>query len=134
LSFYPSKNLGGFGYAGMVVNSDSVLAEKLRLLRVHGSKPKYQHSLIGGNFRLDAIQAAILKVKLRHLDKWTRKRQGNACFYERAFIRQKQVRLPRACWKASRDTHYHIYNQYVVRVCARDNLQSYLKQSGIGTE
>ena len=136
-SFFPSKNLGGFGDGGMVVTNDESLAEKLRVLRVHGSKPKYYHSMIGGNFRLDAIQAAILNIKLRHLNDWTRKRQENALLYDRAFMAaglSDQVLTPRALWSETGDIHYHIYNQYVIRVPRRDELQSFLKGKGIGTE
>ena len=137
-SFFPSKNLGGFGDGGMVVTSDDTLAEKLRVLRVHGSKPKYYHKIVGGNFRLDAIQAAVLKVKLKHLDKWSRKRQENASFYDSAFVasgfQSAQVVTPRALWRDTGDAHYHIYNQYVIRVSQRDALQSFLRQASIGTE
>ncbi len=136
-SFFPSKNLGGFGDGGMVVTNDESLAEKLRVLRVHGSKPKYYHTIIGGNFRLDAIQAAILKVKLKCLDAWTRKRQENAALYDRTLMGaglSDQVSHPRAFWRANGDAHYHIYNQYVIRVRRRDELQSFLRAKGIGTE
>ena len=136
-SFFPSKNLGGFGDGGMVVTSDDELADKLRVLRVHGSKPKYYHSVVGGNFRLDAMQAAILKVKLKFLDEWTRKRQENALFYDRALIASElrnQVSTPQPLWNKTGCTHYHIYNQYVIRVSKRDALQLFLKQAGIGTE
>jgi dTDP-4-amino-4,6-dideoxygalactose transaminase len=138
-SFYPTKNLGGFGEGGMVVTSDNAFAEKLRLLRVHGAREKYYHSLIGGNFRLDAIQAAILKVKFKHLDTWTHARQQNAAFYDAAFIasgltESSELVPPRPVWKDKADPHYHIYNQYIIRVSRRDALQSFLKEAGIGTD
>ncbi len=133
-SFFPSKNLGGFGDAGMVVTNDEALADKVAVLRVHGSKPKYHHRIVGGNFRLDAIQAAVLKVKLKYLDGWTRKRQENASYYDKAFARGGMSGTPVAAWKGTGDLHYHCYNQYVIRVPARDQLQAFLKQAGIGTE
>lgn len=125
-SFFPSKNLGGFGDGGMVVTNDAELAERVRILRVHGSKPKYYHSVIGGNFRLDAIQAAVLNVKLQHLDAWTAGRQRNARFYDAAFADLPLTR-PAA-------VRHHIYNQYVIRTPQRDALQAHLKDANIGTE
>lgn len=153
LSFFPSKNLGGFGDGGMVVTNDPERAEKLKVLRVHGSKPKYYHKLVGGNFRLDAIQAAVLSVKLKHLDTWTGKRQENAAWYDAALqstdlVEKGFIRLPRPAWKdafgeenpdsnpstQSLNSHYHIYNQYVIATRNRDELRSYLSDKGIGTE
>src|SRR5262249_31561690 len=136
-SFYPTKNLAGFGDGGMVVTSDDGLAEKLRLLRVHGGKTKYHHSIVGGNFRLDAIQSVVLNLKLKYLDRWTNERQQNAAYYDEAFdsgLKPKSLTPPRACWKRAGDAHYHIYNQYVIRVPARTQLQAFLKQEGIGSE
>jgi dTDP-4-amino-4,6-dideoxygalactose transaminase len=133
-SFYPSKNLGGFGDGGMLVTDDAELAEKLRCLRVHGGKREYYHEMIGGNFRLDAIQAAILNIKLKYLDAWTRKRQENASFYDRALSLVSGVSTPLACWQHLGDRHYHVYNQYVIRVSARDRLQDFLKRAGVGTK
>ena len=129
-SFFPSKNLGGFGDGGMVVTDDADLAERLRVLRVHGSKPKYHHKLVGGNFRLDALQAAVLRVKLRHLPAWTERRRANAERYRRLFAEDgltTDVRLPG-------DIPGHIYNQFVVRVRQRDRLRAHLEAAGIGTE
>jgi dTDP-4-amino-4,6-dideoxygalactose transaminase len=131
LSFFPTKNLGAFGDAGMCTTQDPELAEHLRVLRVHGGKPKYYHAFIGGNFRLDEIQAAVLGVKLPHLDAWTRGRQRNAAYYAAAFERAglaARVVTPRA--SAGR----HIWNQYVIRVPRRDQLRQFLAARGIGTE
>jgi dTDP-4-amino-4,6-dideoxygalactose transaminase len=133
-SFFPSKNLGAAGDGGMVVTQDAELAELLRVLRMHGSKPKYYHSLIGGNFRLDALQAAVISVKFRHLEKWTTGRQSNADRYRRLFaaaglVQSGRVQLPHAD-PACR----HIYNQFVIRVPRRDELQSYLKDCHVSTE
>jgi dTDP-4-amino-4,6-dideoxygalactose transaminase len=139
LSFFPSKNLGGLGDGGMVVTNDEALAERLRILRVQGSKPKYYHSVVGGNFRLDTLQAAVLKVKFGYLDRWTALRQEHADLYERLFgetgrADEKKFRLPKAVYKEAGVAHYHIYNQFVIGVSDRDKLQAYLKTKGIGTE
>ena len=131
-SFFPSKNLGCAGDGGMVVTSDPARAEKLAILRSHGSKPKYHHKLIGGNFRLDALQAAIVSAKLPHLDAWTAARQANAERYRRLFREaglDGRVGLPYAMPDGR-----HIYNHFVIRVERRDELQAFLKQEGIGTE
>jgi len=135
-SFFPSKNLGGFGDGGMVVTSDPQLAERLRVLRSHGGKPKYHHSVVGGNFRLDEIQAAVLLVKLKFLDQWTARRQRNAGEYDRLFRNAAidDLRLPEAVWRQSGDAHHHIYNQFSVRTPRRDALQAHFKNAGIGTE
>lgn len=139
LSFFPSKNLGCLGDGGMVVTNDADLAERMKVLRVHGGKPKYYHKMIGGNFRLDTIQAAVLNVKLDYLDEWTRRRQENARRYETLFqqsgvVQKGKVRLPDPVYRESGAKHYHIYNQFVLRVEKRDDLMAYLKQKGIGTE
>lgn len=139
LSFFPSKNLGCLGDGGMAVTSDPELAERMRILRVHGSKPKYYHRLIGGNFRLDTIQAAVLNIKLNYLDEWTRKRQENAIRYGELFKRsglvdRENVRLPAPIYLESGVRHYHIYNQFVLRVDRRDALVAFLKQKEIGVE
>lgn len=132
LSFYPTKNLGGFGDGGMVVTSDSELANRIRLLRVHGSRERYRHEVVGCNSRLDALQAAVLIVKLKYLDQWTETRRRHAATYERLFSEAglvEQVLLPR-----EQSGSYHVYNQYVIRVPKRDELKKYLGQEGVGTE
>ena len=127
-SFFPSKNLGGAGDGGMVVTNDPVRADKLRCLRSHGSKPKYYHRVIGGNFRLDTIQAAIVCAKLPYLDTWTAARQHNAKRYNDML---SGAGLPVALPVV---TGRHIFNQYVIRVSRRDDLQTYLQTNAIGTE
>lgn len=130
-SFFPSKNLGAFGDAGLCTARDADLAERLRVLRVHGGKPKYFHAVIGGNFRIDELQAAVLTVKLGYLDRWTESRQRNAQFYAAAFHRAglgDQVGLPAIA------PGRHIFNQFVVRVAQRDRLREFLREAGIGTE
>lgn len=138
-SFFPSKNLGAMGDAGMVVTNDLDLAERIRVLRVHGSKPKYYHKLIGGNFRLDSVQAAVLNVKLNYLDEWTRRRQENAeryrTLFQQAGLTDKPgVVLPEARYRRAGVKHHHIYNQFVIRAPRRDELMAHLKQQGIGSE
>lgn len=131
-SFFPSKNLGGFGDGGMVVTNDPALADKLTLLRGHGAKPKYYHKVVGGNFRLDALQAAVLRVKLPHLDVWTAGRQQNAATYRRLFAEaglDGVIGLP-----AELPNVRHIYNQFVIRCPDRDGLMAQLKQHHIGHE
>ena len=139
LSFFPSKNLGAFGDGGMVLTNDRDSAERLRVLRVHGSKPKYYHKQIGGNFRLDELQAAVLNVKFNYLESWTKQRQENANNYEilfrRAGLQEKgDIIPPRAIYRGDGNSGFHIYNQYVIRAKRRDELQNHLKQRGIGTE
>jgi dTDP-4-amino-4,6-dideoxygalactose transaminase len=129
LSFFPSKNLGGIGDGGMVVTNDAVRAERVRVLRTHGAKPKYHHQMVGGNFRLDAIQAAALRVKLRHLDTWTAGRQRNATWYRKALTHVQGLTLP-----VERPDRRHIYNQFVVTTPGRDALRDALKASAIGTD
>jgi dTDP-4-amino-4,6-dideoxygalactose transaminase len=132
LSFFPTKNLGAFGDAGACVCRSAELAERMRVLRVHGGQPKYYHSLIGGNFRLDELQAAVLGVKLRHLDEWTAGRQRNAHYYEGAFRSaglSAFVRTP-----PTLPGFRHTYNQYVIRVPRRDALRTYLAEQGVGSE
>ena len=168
-SFFPSKNLGAFGDGGMVVTNDPERADKLRVLRAHGSKPKYYHKLVGGNFRLDTLQAAIVLAKLKHLDDWTAKRQSNAKRYDAVFegsglVSSGLIRLPQTAsysmtkdqstkdagrstvpglrspvspstsTLASTSSSRHIFNQYVIRVPRRNDLQAFLKEHGVGTE
>lgn len=147
-SFYPSKNLGCFGDGGLVTTNDDELAAKLRILRVHGGKPKYYHKIIGGNFRIDALQAAVLNVKLPHLDSWTKRRQENADLYTKLFIEKglsesegklefdekNKVLLPDPVYKKYNLKYYHIYNQYVIRVANRDEVRKRLTEKEIGTE
>ena len=131
-SFFPSKNLGAFGDGGMCTTNDDDLAERLRILRLHGGKPKYYHKIIGGNFRLDALQAAVLLVKLRFLDDWTAARQRNAQYYNEAFSSAglgDKIGTP-----MSSAGNRHIYNQYVLRVHDRDGLRQHLQDAEIGTE
>jgi len=129
-SFFPSKNLGAFGDAGMMVTNDQELADTLRVLRVHGSKPKYYHQIVGGNFRLDALQAAVLRVKLKYLPGWTEARRTNAQRYGPLF---EGMHLGE--WSALPEgSPGHIYNQFVVRFPDRDRLQVFLKDRGVETE
>jgi dTDP-4-amino-4,6-dideoxygalactose transaminase len=131
-SFFPSKNLGAFGDAGLCTTNDAELAEKMRVLRVHGGKPKYFHAVIGGNFRIDELQAAVLRVKLKYLDGWTEARQRNAAYYDAAFIAAdcaNNVTTPRTSVQGR-----HIFNQYIVRVQHRDALKDHLTSRSIGTE
>lgn len=131
-SFFPSKNLGAFGDGGLVTTNHAELAEKVRLLRGHGMKPKYYHHLVGGNFRLDALQAAVLRVKLPHLAAWTEARRANATRYRRLFAEldpSARVALPHEV-----EDGYHIYNQFVVGVPDRDRVRDALTADGIGTE
>jgi dTDP-4-amino-4,6-dideoxygalactose transaminase len=139
-SFFPSKNLGGFGDGGLVTAKDPALAERLRRLRVHGAHPKYYHKLVGGNFRLDALQAAVLRVKLPHLEAWSKKRRENADAYDARFREaglsaedRGPVTLPKAIYRDSGAANYHIYNQYVICVGQRDALMQHLEGRGIGT-
>ncbi len=128
-SFFPSKNLGAMGDGGMVVTRDPLLAKKLSRLRNHGAQPKYYHSIVGGNFRLDAIQAAILRVKRPHLDHWHAQRRKNAAYYD-AHLTLAAVQRPRLAY--GRDCH--TYNQYVITAERRDQLREYLHNSRIGCE
>ena len=129
-SFYPSKNLGAFGDGGMVITSDEELAARVRMLRVHGEAPKYHHRLVGGNFRLDSLQAAVLRVKLGHIDEWTGARRRAAQRYRELLAEAAQgegLVLPLDC-------PGHVYNQFVIRSPERDRLQAFLSDRGVGTE
>src|SRR6185503_12876657 len=148
-SFFPSKNLGGFGDGGMVTTNDPELANRVKLLRNHGYRPKYYNKVVGGNFRLDAIQAAILSVKLKYLDQWTEKRQQNAARYRELFNEAELSIRPSAVSRAGDPSlsalagvilpeeapnRRHIYNQFVIRGGRRNELMTYLKERKIGTE
>lgn len=136
-SFYPTKNLGAFGDGGMIVCNDGDLAARLKALRNHGMDTRYFHKWVGGNFRLDAIQAAILNIKLPHLDEWSAGRRERADFYRNEFARRglaDVVKPPHACYAASGLVHHHIYNQFIIRVRNRDALRAHLNTNGIGTE
>ncbi len=143
-SFFPSKNLGGIGDGGMVIVQEKEIAEKLILLRNHGAHPKYYHKLVGGNFRLDPIQAAALRVKLPYLERWHKQRAENAAFYNRLFteaglVAEQKVQLPTKVFAdslaAGHDTrNVHIYNQYVLRVQRRTELIQWLSKNEIGCE
>jgi dTDP-4-amino-4,6-dideoxygalactose transaminase len=131
LSFFPTKNLGAFGDAGMCVTNDPALTETLKIKRVHGGEPKYYHAVIGGNFRLDALQAVVLSEKLKHLDEWTAGRQENAVLYDQLFQEAglvEQVKTPGA------GTGRHVFNQYVIRCVDRDALKAHLAAHGVGSE
>jgi dTDP-4-amino-4,6-dideoxygalactose transaminase len=156
-SFFPSKNLGGFGDGGLLVANDDALAERARILRTHGSKPKYYHKFVGGNFRLDPLQAALLRVKLRRYDDYTKKRQANAAYYTEKLGALPGVTAadPAHCkctsdqdaWLAANGAKLilpatyahngHIWNQYTLRVIGegkRDALKKHLTDNNIGTE
>lgn len=145
-SFFPSKNLGGFGDGGMITTNDAELARKIKLLRNHGYSPKYYNKVVGGNFRLDAIQAAILRVKLKYLDQWTEGRQRNAATYCRLF-QEAELSLKPSTVAGKPLSEFsgvvlpeevsdgrHIYNQFVIRSGHRDELMKHLKERKIGTE
>jgi len=138
LSFFPSKNLGGFGDGGMVLTDDDKLAQKLKLLRVHGSRNKYFYDILGGNFRLDALQAAVLRVKLKHLDDWQQKRREKASYYDRIFtdsdlVVEGYVQIPEALYRDSDAEYFHTYHQYVIRAKDRDKLREFLEEKGVNT-
>jgi dTDP-4-amino-4,6-dideoxygalactose transaminase len=147
-SFFPSKNLGCFGDGGLVTTNNDDLAKNLTIKRVHGGQPKYYHKVIGGNFRLDAIQAAVLSVKLPYLDGWSARRRENAALYTKLFTGaglaagegvtvfddENKVLLPAAVYKSDSVKNYHIYNQYIIRVEKRNALRDFMTQRGIGVE
>jgi dTDP-4-amino-4,6-dideoxygalactose transaminase len=130
-SFFPSKNLGGFGDGGLLTTEDDARAAQLRMLRAHGSRVKYHHDVIGGNFRLDALQAALLRVKVPHLSAWTDARRANAARYRALFAEAgvKDVVLP-----VEPEDRTHVFHQYVIRTSRRDALRAYLAERRIGTE
>lgn len=131
-SFFPSKNLGGFGDGGLITTNDDVLFEKLVYLRNHGAHPKYYHKMIGGNFRLDALQAAILDVKLKYLDGWTEGRRKNADYYDQGIIKRsldKFIQTPKRL-----AGYRHIFNQYILQTKDRDELIKHLQSKNIGCE
>lgn len=130
-SFFPSKNLGGFGDGGLVTSTDATLAHRLKLIRNHGMEPKYYHHLVGANFRIDALQAAVLRVKLPHLASWSEARRTNAGRYRALFAAAglSDVTLP-----FEAPNRNHIYNQFVIRVPNRDGLRAHLDAAGIGAE
>jgi len=127
-SFFPSKNLGGFGDGGLVATNDADLAERVAKLRVHGGRQMYHHEMVGTNSRLDALQAAVLRVKLRHLDAWTAERRENACRYDGMLADIEPLRVPPVAEGA-----FHVYNQYTVRVERRDELRAWLSERDIGS-
>jgi dTDP-4-amino-4,6-dideoxygalactose transaminase len=148
-SFFPSKNLGGYGDGGLVTTNNDELAYMLRIKRVHGGEQKYYHKVIGGNFRIDALQSAVLRVKLPHLDRWSEKRRANAEYYSKLFKEaglaeepgktkfdeKNKILLPKALYKSvSGLKNYHIYNQYVIRAQDRDGLKKFLTENEIGNE
>lgn len=147
-SFYPTKNLGAFGDAGLITTNDDELGVKLRLMRDHGMNPRYYHKFVGGNFRMDAIQGAVLNIKFRYLEQWHEARRKNAETYTDLFVKNglsqgeghtefdaaNTVLLPAAVYRESSVKNYHIYNQYIVRVQKRDELREFLKEKGIGSE
>jgi dTDP-4-amino-4,6-dideoxygalactose transaminase len=146
-SFFPSKNLGGFGDGGLVTTGDAALADRLRLLRGHGAATRYHHAIVGGNFRLDALQAAVLGVKLPHLDAWTAGRRANAARYRALFAEAASkagiaIAPPSAgptpagtiSLPVERPGVTHVYNQFVVRVGGRDAVKAHLTASGVGCE
>jgi dTDP-4-amino-4,6-dideoxygalactose transaminase len=147
-SFFPSKNLGCFGDGGLNVTNDEKLGEYLHILRVHGAYPKYYHKFIGGNFRIDAIQSAVINVKLPYLDGWSEQRRKNAETYNKLFMEaglaeetgktkfdeKNKVLLPKSVYKGSGVKNYHIFNQYIIRVAKRDELRKFLSENEIGNE
>jgi len=138
LSFFPSKNLGGYGDGGMVLTNDEEMFNKLRFLRVHGSKRKYIYEIIGGNFRLDAIQAAVLRVKFRYLENWQKRRREKADYYDRKFeeaglVEEGLVILPEPLYKNKGAQNFHVYHQYVIRAKKRDELKKFLEEKKVAT-
>jgi dTDP-4-amino-4,6-dideoxygalactose transaminase len=147
-SFFPSKNLGCYGDGGVVTTNNEELFNKMKMLRMHGMEPKYYHKIIGGNFRLDALQAAVVRVKLPHLNGWSEQRRKNAELYNKLFIEaglaeetgktefdpKNKVLLPKAVYKNNDLTNYHIYNQYIIRSEKRDELKQHLADNEVMTD
>lgn len=143
-SFFPSKNLGGIGDGGLITCNDPELAERIRIIRVHGGAPKYHHGVVGGNFRIDPIQAVVLDIKLSRLPEWHKARRRNAATYRRLFaqaglLENGAVSLPEAAYQAEglvagEDCDYHIYNQFVIRAKDRDGLLRHLISNEVGAE
>ncbi len=136
LSFYPAKNLGAYGDAGMVLTDEQALADKVRLLRIHGSSNKYMYDILGGNFRMDAIQAAVLRVKFKHLDSWIQGRQQKAMKYDTLFndpglVASDFIQCPEAVYRDEGLKYFHTYHQYVIRAGSRDDLQNYMREKGV---
>lgn len=147
-SFYPTKNLGAFGDAGLITTNDDELYIKLKQMRNHGMEPRYYHKFVGGNFRIDELQSAFLNVKFPHLESWHQSRRDNAELYNKLFIESNlaietgitsfddanSVLLPKSVYKSSGVKNHHIYNQYIIRVQRRNALRAYLSEKGIGSE
>jgi dTDP-4-amino-4,6-dideoxygalactose transaminase len=136
LSFYPAKNLGAYGDAGMVLTNDQNLVDRMKLLRVHGSSNKYMYDILGGNFRMDAIQAVVLRIKLKHLDSWIVARQKKAAAYDEDFretgLEEKGlIQRPKAVYRNAGFKYFHTYHQYVIRAENRDDLQFYMREKGV---
>jgi dTDP-4-amino-4,6-dideoxygalactose transaminase len=139
-SFFPSKNLGAFGDGGIITTNDDALAKRMELMRVHGAEKRYYHEMIGGNFRLDAIQAAVLNVKLPYLDGWHEARRKNAAYYNEQFASVPGITTPTSIYEETSSPLHpftplrfpHIYNQYCIRVQNRDGLMEHLSANGIG--
>jgi len=136
LSFYPAKNLGACGDAGMVLTNNQNLVDRMRLLRVHGSANKYMYDILGGNFRMDAIQATVLRVKLKHLDSWIVGRQQKALAYDGFFreaglVEKRLIQSPEAIYRDTGLKYFHTYHQYVIRAESRNDLQLYMREKGV---
>lgn len=131
-SFFPSKNLGGFGDGGLITTNDKTLADSMAMLRVHGSQVRYLHEAVGINSRLDALQAAVLQIKLKYLDQWTEGRRRNAERYRQLFSQTKHVDC--VVLPPTAPGNFHVYNQFTVRAPRRDELRAFLKEKGVGTE
>lgn len=146
-SFFPSKNLGGFGDGGLLTTNDSDYYHRIRIMRMHGEKTRYHHVVVGGNFRLDALQAAVLAVKLPHLPAWSAARRKNAALYNQLFVEAElstgtgvqnytngdRVLTPSAVYENSGNADHHIFNQYIIRCECRDELKIWLESKGVGT-